>query len=328
MVFPPNKQTNTRVVISISQKHGLTHQLFAFAAFFLYTWVLRPYHGRINIAQKVNQIMVNSVNTNASAGLGLRTLQRTSNSLSATQNRVSTGEKVSSSKVNAAVLNVARQLMGNIGGLNAVKSSLSRAISVTDVAAAAGQEISNLLITLRQKAVAASDTGLDANSRAALNQEFTAIRDSINNIASSASFNGTNALAGDQVTAIINTDGSQNITIPAQNFSLGGGTVTLTSGDNIGTAAEASAAVAAVDASLSNVGQGLSVLGTGARQIEQQNEFTSKLSDTIEQGVGGLVDANLGQESANLVADQVRLQLGLKAQAIANRAPTTILALF
>ena len=64
-------------------------------------------------------------------------------------------------------------------------------------------------------------------------------------------------------------------------------------------------------------------------KLEQlQKEFVNQLSDTIEVGIGNLVDADLASESANLQALQVRQQLGLQALSIANQAPSTVLGLF
>jgi hypothetical protein len=72
----------------------------------------------------------------------------------------------------------------------------------------------------------------------------------------------------------------------------------------------------------------LSVLGSASRKIDGQSSFVSKLSDTIEAGIGNLVDADLAKESARLQALQVKQQLGVQALSIANQAPQTITSLF
>ena len=272
--------------------------------------------------------MAFSVNTNPGSGLAIRNLNQTNQALNSTQNNISTGKKVSSAKDNAAIFNIAQGLIGDVGGLKAVTSSLDRAISTTDVALAGGQEVSDLLITLKEKAVAASDPGLDDASRQALNEEFISIRDSIDDIVSGASFNGTNALAGDGVSAIANADGSETVSVAAQDLSLGGSTVTVSSATDLSSQANAKAAVAAVETSLQNVGSSLSQLGSGASNLEAQRTFTSKLSDAIEVGVGNLVDADLGRESASLAANQVKQQLGLQALSISNKSASSVLSLF
>lgn len=274
--------------------------------------------------------MAFSVNTNAGAFAALQNLNQTSSELTTTQNRINTGLRVSSSKDDAATFAIAQTLRGEVAGLSAVSSSLDRAQSTLDVAIAAGEAVSDLLIELKEKAVAAKDSGLDAASRSSLNDDFEQLRDQITSIVQNAEFNGTNAVenGGDAIVAITSDDGSNTITVGAQDLSLTGTNVAITASQDISTQALASAAVTDIENSISNVNTSLSQLGSGAARIELQKEFVNQLSDTIEVGIGNLVDADLASESANLQALQVRQQLGLQALSIANQAPSTVLGLF
>lgn len=271
-----------------------------------------------------------SVNTNAGAFIALQNLNKTNQGLTKTQNAINTGMKVSSAKDNAAVFAIAQNLRSNVGGLNAVKQSLDRAVGAADVALAAGGAVSDLLIEMKEKAVAASDEGLDDDSRKALNDDFTQLRDQITSIVGNAEFNGLNAVknGGDAISGITNDTGTANITIDAQDLSLTGANVTLTAASEIDTATNAAAVVTAIEASLGNVNSALSELGSGSKRLEMQKTFVEKLSDTIETGIGNLVDADLARESAKLQSLQVKQQLGIQALSIANQAPSTVLGLF
>jgi len=274
--------------------------------------------------------MAFSVNTNAGALFALQNLNKTSGQLGEVQSRINTGLKVASAKDDAATFAIAQTLRGDVSGLNAVKSSLDRAQSTIDVGIAAGEAVSDLLIQLKEKAVAAKDSGLDSASRTALNNDFGQLRDQITSIVSNAEFNGTNVVksGGTAITAITNDTGSNTITVAAQDLSLGGANVTITSTQSIGTATAASAAVDNIESSIANVNTSLSELGSGANRLELQGNFVNQLSDAIEVGIGNLVDADLAKESANLQALQVKQQLGLQALSIANQAPSTVLGLF
>ena len=274
--------------------------------------------------------MAFSVNTNAGAFLALQNLNKTSGGLSTTQGRINTGLKVASAKDDAATFAIAQKLRGDVAGLNAVKGSIDRASSTLDVAIAAGEAVSDLLIEMKEKAVAAKDSGLDTASRTSLSSDFKQLRDQITSIVGNAEFNGTNAVenGGSAIVAITNDDGSNSITVAAQDLSLTGTNVTVTAAQSIGTAALASAAVANIESSIGNVNTALSALGSGAKRLELQRGFVDKLSDSIEVGIGNLVDADLAKESANLQALQVKQQLGLQALSIANQAPSTVLGLF
>ncbi len=87
-------------------------------------------------------------------------------------------------------------------------------------------------------------------------------------------------------------------------------------------------AIAVVDNFKNNVNATLSTFGSTSRQIDIQQQFATKLTDSINSGIGNLVDADLAKESARLQALQVKQQLGLQALSIANQAPQSVVSLF
>jgi flagellin len=272
-----------------------------------------------------------SVNTNAGALIALQSLDSTNKQLQTVQNRINTGLAVSGPKDNAAVWQIAQGLRSDLAGMDAVKQSLDRASSTVDIAIAGGQSVSDLLNQMRAKAVAASDSGIDAASRTALNNDFTALRDQITTIVNNATFNGTNMLdnSGGNVSAIVAPDASSKLTVTAVDLSLGGANITIGATASLGaTATSASAVLASIDSSITAVNAALGKLGTGANAIDTQRTFANKLSDTIDTGIGNLVNADLAKESANLQALQVKQQLGIQALSIANQSPNVLLALF
>ena len=273
---------------------------------------------------------LNSVNTNTGALVALQNLNKTNSELSTTQNRINTGQKVSTAKDNGAIWAIAQTQRGTANALNAVKGSLERGQSTIDVAMAAGETVSNLLIEMKEKSLAASDTTLDATSRAALNEDFKALRDQITKAVTNADFNGANMIkaSGNSVVALANADGTSKITVAAQSLALGGANVTVVAAASLGTATIAAAMVTTVSTSISNVGAALAKLGTGSKALESHLSFVAKLQDTLDAGVGNLVDADLARESAKLQALQTKQQLGIQALSIANGATNSLLGLF
>ena len=83
-----------------------------------------------------------------------------------------------------------------------------------------------------------------------------------------------------------------------------------------------------VDDSITYVTSSLTKLGTGSKSLDNQLTFTSKLQDTLETGIGNLVDADLAKESAKLTALQTKQQLGVQALSIANSSSSVLLSLF
>jgi len=271
-----------------------------------------------------------SINTNVGALVALQNLNNTSAQLSTVQKRISTGLKVADARDNGGAFAIAQKLRGEVAGYNAVQGSLSRVQSTVDVASAAGTAVSDLLIELKGKALAASDTSLDAASRTAINEDFVALRDQIATIVSNASFNGTNLINNSTagISALANSDGSAVITVLDENLSLGGSIVTIADTASINTVTRAAAAVTAITTSINNVGASLARLGTKSKALEIQSTFVTKLSDATTAGIGNLVDADLAKESANLQALQVKQQLGVQALSIANSAPNLVLGFF
>ncbi|GAK34341.1 flagellin A [Iodidimonas nitroreducens] len=396
--------------------------------------------------------MAFSVNTNSSALEALRQLVGTNRSLEITQSRINTGLDVRTAADDPANFSIAQNLRGQVRGFEAVRSSLDRATSTVDIAIAAAETISDLLIDMRETTIAAADSGIDSQSRQALSDEFSRLLEQVNSVVSQANFNGTNivdpsltritALTGTEVAVNdINADGivdageaklsniieingrdlttnglgiainnfeidpalgydvnindlsavaqnlddrdfvnalvaagnadniidpttnpasfdfsgvtfpipaapgntislgGQNFTIPAgttqaqleADFSIATATpftITATPADNFSSNVRAEQALVDVDNALQQVNSVLAEFGAAARQLELSTNFTIRLSDELQVGIGNLVDADLARESASLQALQVKQQLGLQALSIANRSPQSILSLF
>jgi flagellin len=275
--------------------------------------------------------MTTSVQTNMSALVALQNLNATNRDLVESQNRVSTGLSVGGAKDNAAVFAVAQNMRADIGAYAAVKTSLDRARSIADVALAAGESISNLLVEMRNKVTAALDPSLDAASRAAYNEDFAALRRQINSIINNANFDGANLINGSLAAGIqflADAEGVNRLTLNVENMNFSGSIITLSTTQNINSVTNAQAALTALQASITNVNAALARFGSSSKMLEAHQTFVVKLSDTLTGGIGNLVDADLARESANLQALQVKQQLGSQALSIANAAPQALLSLF
>jgi flagellin len=274
--------------------------------------------------------MAASINTNVASMLAMQNLSRTQSELTTTQARIATGQKVSSAKDNGAIFAIANNMRGSSIALNAVRESLQRGQSSTDVALAAGETISDLLNQMKEKALAAADTQLNTSSRNAMNADFTALRDQITKAVNNANFNGFNLIksGGTDITALADESGTSKITVAAQSLALGGANVTVTATTSVGTQPLAAAALTLVNASIKNVSLALSKLGSGSKALSTHLTFVNKLQDAIDAGVGNIVDADLAKESAKIQALQTKQQLGFQALSIANQGPSSLLSLF
>lgn len=275
--------------------------------------------------------MALSVNTNKAALIALQNLNKTSETLTAAQDRVSTGLKVKNAKDNAAVWSIAQDQRADIGALAAVKMSLDRATSVAAVSMTAGESVSDILVQMKEKVIAALDPSIDPASRNALNSDYKSLLRQITQVVGSASFDGANILNGSlaaDIKFLASADAASFVTLSVKNMSLGGAIVSLAATSSINTVTNATAVMTALTNSLAAVNAALGDIGAQARQIEAHQVFVSKLTDVLETGVGNLVDADMAKEGARLQALQVQQQLGAQALSIANTAPNIVLSLF
>lgn len=271
--------------------------------------------------------MLNSINTNPGALLALQNLNATNTELAATQGRINTGKKIANAKDNGAIWSMAKMQSASSQSLNAVKDSLQRGQSTIDVALAAGDTVTDLLMKMKEKALAASDTSLNTASLKALKSDFESLRDQIQKAADNATFNGVSLANGKtaKLVFLANADGG-NFTVNAQTLGLAGLGLSLTT--TFSTASDAKAMIAKITDALQTATNKLSSLGTSSVGMDTHLTFVGKLQDSLDAGVGNLVDADLAKESAKLQSLQTKQQLGVQALSIANQSPQTILSLF
>lgn len=257
--------------------------------------------------------MANSINTNYGANVALQTLNATNKALSTTQNRISTGQSVSSAKDNGALFAIATNQRAEMSALGSVKQSLQRGQSIVDVALAAGDTIVNALTEMKSLAVAIEADGTtDSASYLALKADYDSFQAEITSALAGANFDGVNLFEDADQEVISDTAGTKK--------SIGfDAAVTVTPG---------TVTAAGVQSTLESFTASLATLGTQSKSLERAITFSSKMEDALEAGIGNLVDADLAKESAKLTALQTKQQLGVQALSIANSSSQILLGLF
>jgi len=271
----------------------------------------------------------NSINTNASSLLALRTLNGIGKNLDVTQNRVSTGLRVSGALDDASTFSIAQGIRGELKAIGAVTQGLNNAKGIGKVAIAGATAVSDLMQNVRSKLTELSNEGITTSQREILTNDFDKLMEQAANFIDNATFNGVNLL--DTGTVSTDIDTLSNLT---------GGTLTLSAADlrttidgltnaTLGTAADAQSILGTEFSALeSSVNSALGSLGAEVRAFDLQTSFLEQISDATEEGLGNLVDADLARESARLSSLQVQQQLGMQAFSIANQRPSMLLGMF
>lgn len=272
---------------------------------------------------------LNSINTNVGAMQALQVFNAINAEMAVVQRRISTGLKVSSVKDNPAIWAIAQNQRSEVRGLEAVKTSLNRSRGIVDVAMAAGESISELLIEMKAKALAASDYDLADPARHALNDDYLALRRQIDRVVRNAEVNGINLLSAggtDRIRALADTKAQSTIDVDHVDLSTTGSILSGLPADLMGGLGPNG--MDDINTAMRGVNAAIGKLGTGSKALESHLKFVEKQQDALEAAIGNLVDADLAKESARLQSLQVRQQLAIVAMQIANRQPSILLQLF
>ncbi|RUM25921.1 flagellin [Rhizobium vallis] len=299
-----------------------------------------------------------SILTNVAAMAALQTLRGINNNLEDTQNRVSSGYRVEKASDNAAYWSIATTMRSDNKALSAVSDALGLGAAKVDTAYSAMDSAINVISEIKAKIVAATEKGVDKTK---IQEEIGQLQQQLLSIAQSASFSGENWVAGpDGTKSVVSTfvrDGNGNVSVKTTDYVLSTGSmgnvlfgmtsvgaIETTSGIigtsngtigsifsmNISTfgSPEISMALTSIEAGLEAMTKAASQLGSISTRIELQENFVGSLSDSIDSGVGRLVDANMEEESSKLTALQTQQQLAIQSLSIANSSAQNILTLF
>ena len=298
-----------------------------------------------------------SILTNNAAMAALQTLRGVNDSLKDTQGRVSSGYRIDKAADNAAYWSIATTMRSDNKALSAVSDALGLGAAKVDTAYSAMDSAIDVVGDIKAKLVAATENGVD---KAKVQEEIGQLQQQLLSVAQSASFSGENWVAGaDGTKNVVSSfvrDGSNAVSITTTDyvldsgsagnvlFGMSGGSVETSTGI-LGSANGSTGSVYAMDitnftlgqiqSALTNVESALkamtsagAALGSLSSRIDAQDDFVSALSDSIDSGVGRLVDANMEEESSKLSALQTQQQLAVQSLSIANSSSQTILTLF
>ncbi|MDA9494892.1 MULTISPECIES: flagellin [Bradyrhizobium] len=314
--------------------------------------------------------MGSSLLTNSSAMTALQTLRNVSSQLATTQNRISTGQRVSTASDNAAYWSIATSMRSDNAALSAISDSLGLSSATVDTEYTALTSVigdkTGGLTKLQALLVEAKTAGID---RTKIQADITQIQQDMKLKANSATFNGINWLSINTSTGSSATPTSFNlvssysrvggtptigsITVTTASYALyttGGATQTgildtvtgnsttgFASVDNMSISALTDSAanqatldayIAQVTTAINTVASAAANLGAVKNRLATNTEFVKTLMDSVDRGVGQLVDADMNAESTRLQALQTQQQLGVQALSIANANSQSILSLF
>ena len=177
----------------------------------------------------------------------------------------------------------------------------------------------------------AVESKIEGNTRRSdLSSQFNELRDQLDKLSDDASFNGINLLRGDKLKITFNETGTSSIDIQSKN----GESIDAAKFDLSNLAAKDLDSDTNIDAltdkvknALNNVRSQASAFGSNLSIVQNRQDFTKSMINTLETGAGNLTLADMNQEAANMMALQTRQSLAQSTLSMANQADQGVLQL-
>ena len=281
--------------------------------------------------------MALTVNTNTTSLNVQKNLNRASDALSTSMQRLSSGLKINSAKDDAAGLQIATRMAAQIRGGNQAVQNANDGISVAQTAEGALQASTDILQRMRELAVKARNGTNSTADQTATNSEFAQMSDEITRISASTNLNGKNLLDGTagtmQLQVGANTGSANRIDLvlsskfDAVSLSVGSGTVVLTGATSATLSANIDNAITAIDAALASINATRANLGASLNRLTSTISNLQNIVENTTAAQGRVQDTDFAAETANLTKQQTLQQASTSVLAQANQLPSAVLKL-
>ncbi len=283
------------------------------------------------------------INTNTNALIGLNNMRLTSNSMSGTLQKLSSGLKINTAADDPSGLAIAKGMEAQLGGINVAIQNAEDGISLIHTADGALAETQNILLRMRDLAVrACNEATLTDDDRARLNNEFTSLKAEIVRKSTAVTFNTKTLFSTyfssngtDPGRALqIGPDNSTNLqlTIFITNLGLSGLNLVSDAGGGMSAVisnnlADNQVAIDMVQSALNIVSNLRASLGIQERRINYAINDLSAESINIAAAKSRIIDADMASEISEYTKLQILQQSGMAILAQANAQPQNILSL-
>ena len=270
------------------------------------------------------------INTNVSAVNTQRHLETSRRMMEQAMERLSSGKRINSAMDDAAGLSITHSLDKRIVSLQMGARNANDAISLIHLAEGALQEVTTMLVRMRELATQATNATYNTDDRSAIDAEYQQLIAEITRVSDNTYFNGISVTgASANLDFQVGYEADDTITLATEDMAasaIGSGTDYIVSTD-VGTSTAATAALSIVDAAIIQVDTYRSKLGAIGNRLDHT---ASNLATRIENQMAArsrIEDADYSVESAELAKSQVLQQAGTAMLAQANASTVTVLTL-
>ena len=269
------------------------------------------------------------VNTNIASLNAQRSLSRTTERLQANFRRLSTGLRIATAADDAAGLAISERFRAQIRSTQQAVRNAQDGISMTQTGEGALNEVSNILIRMRELSIQAANGSVSSTDRETLDQEFQDLINEIDRIARSTTFNGVHLLDGTGSTitfqvGIGTTAGIDTITLSTSDTLAS--TLALSTLD-IGSGGDTSLAISRVDDAINTVSQIRGAFGAVQNRLTTTIANLRIQTENLSAAESRIRDVDVAEETAELTRNSILQQAATSILAQANVQPQTALQL-
>ena len=269
------------------------------------------------------------INTNVAAMNAQRNLSKVSVRLGDNYKRLATGLRIATASDDAAGLAISERLKAQVRSLNQAKRNANDGISLSQTAEGALDEVSSILVRLRELSIQASNGTVSTSDKATLEQEFSTLKSEIDRIANSTEFNGVKLLDGSATQASFHIGAGavatvDKITIGLQDVNVAQLSI---SGSSIGTDFGASSAIGEIDSTLNTISSLRGTLGAAQNRLNSTINNLANQAENISAANSRIRDVDVALETSDLTRNSILQQASLSILAQANLQPQSALSL-
>jgi flagellin len=269
------------------------------------------------------------VNTNIASINAQRNLQNVTNRLGGNYRRLSTGLRITSAADDAAGLAISERLRAQVRSLDQAKRNANDGISLVQTAEGSLNEVSSILVRMRELAIQANNGTVSDTDKKTLNEEFTSLISEVNRIAKSTEFNNIKLLDGSSTNLNFQigfgtTGGTDTIGIslsPALTTSLGLSTLSINSSGS------PSASIAAIDTAINSVSSLRGTLGAAQNRLSSTISNLGVAVENLSAANSRIRDVDVANETAQLTRNSILQQAAISVLSQANSSPQGALQL-
>jgi len=270
--------------------------------------------------------------TNLNALNTLNALKTVNKALSTNQLRLSTGLRISSAADDPAGFVISKRLEARSRGLSTALDNVSTAENVLAIAEGGLNNISDILITIKEKVTQAASDTLSTSERNAIRSEINELTEEIDNIIEETTFNDRELLGGTYTGISIQTGPEPGNVFQidiSQNSSVEGlGIQSSAVANQLTTASAASAALSTVDEAIEKVTNALQEVGAYVSRLQVKESTLSVAITTTEATRSRIVDADIAKEQLEATKNLILQQMAIAQLVQANITPRNLLKLF